>query len=163
MKKLIILFTAVLFSANQAFAATATSAVSNVKIVPVMTITKVNPLEFGSIATVGATGGTVTIAAVTGTVTPTSSGVTVLSTGSARTAGSFNITGEANTTYTLTELTALSLAGPGTSMPVALTSSANRQLGAGGTDTLFVGGTLTVGANQTPGSYTGTYDVTVTY
>ncbi len=164
MKKLIVLFLATLFSANQAFAATTpVSAVSNVKIVPVMTINKNAPLEFGSIATVGATGGTVTIAAVSGTVIPTSSNVTVLSTGATRTAGSFDITGEPNTTYTLTALPSLNLTGPGTAMPVTLTSSADHALNASGTNTLFVGGTLTVGANQTPGSYTGSYNVTVSY
>ncbi len=162
MKKLIILSLALIASLNQAFAA-ATNGTSNVKIVPVMTITAVNPLEFGSVATVGSSAGTVVLtAAASTTATPTN--VTLLSTGATRSAGSFTINGESGSTYTLSALPAsITLTSGANTMTVnGLTSSANRTLTAG-TDTLFIGGTLNVTANQTPGSYTGTYPVTVNY
>jgi hypothetical protein len=37
------------------------------------------------------------------------------------------------------------------------------QLSAGGTQTLAVGATLTVGSSQATGSYSGSFDVTVNY
>ena len=42
-------------------------------------------------------------------------------------------------------------------------SGINGLLSAGGTQTLYVGGTLNVGATQVAGVYAGTFDVTVTY
>ena len=42
-------------------------------------------------------------------------------------------------------------------------SNSTGQLSGGGTDSLKVGGTLTVGGNQPPGSYSGSFSVTVAY
>jgi len=47
-------------------------------------------------------------------------------------------------------------------MIVTLTDPGSGTL-TGGTDTFNVGGTLAVGANQTAGSYSGTYSVAVNY
>ena len=43
------------------------------------------------------------------------------------------------------------------------TGTLTHQIGAGGTDIFYVGGTLTVAADQEPGLYTGPYSVTVAY
>jgi hypothetical protein len=162
MKKLIILSLVIFTSINHAFAAV-TSGTSNVKIVPVMTIVAgTTPLEFGSIAA-GATAGTIVLTAASPTVSSTTGGVTALAVGGAtRTAGSFTVTGEPGANYVLSTLPSVTLTSGTNTMTATLTSSSGRAL-AGGTNTLLIGGTLSVAANQTPGFYTGTYNVTVNY
>jgi hypothetical protein len=61
------------------------------------------------------------------------------------------------------------LAGPGTSIPLSgLTLSQstlvyNSSLGLAAQPSIYVGGTISIGANQTAGTYTGTFDVTADY
>ena len=56
----------------------------------------------------------------------------------------------------------MTLSGAGDDMTATLTNDGGGAL-TGGTDTFNVGGTLSVGANQAAGSYSGTYTVSVNY
>ena len=96
------------------------------------------------------------------------SGGVVLVPSDAGAAAQFAVSGDPNLTY------AISLPADGV---VSLTSGANTMalntftsspsptgtLGAGGSQTLSVGATLSVGGNQASGSYSGAFDVTVNY
>lgn len=171
MKKILILSSLIaLFASNQSFAAT-TSGTSNVKIVPVIVLTAGAPLEFGSIATVGSSAGTVTINASNLAANPLTSNVTLVS-GATRSAGVFSVTGEASTSYTVTlPSSAVTLAGSGSASGQSVSvntfnfiaGTGARTFTVGGGDSFSVGATLSVGANQAPGSYTGTYAVTANY
>ena len=131
-----------------------------------LTITQNNGLEFGTIATSG-TAGTVTIAAQSA-LDLTWSNVSVINpTDNARKSGKFTVTGLAGSTYKLTVPESATIANGSNSMTIALTKSAGDTgniLEAGtGTSTFYVGGTLSVGATQATGNYSGSYTVTVAY
>jgi hypothetical protein len=160
---------------NNAYAAAATSTATSTVITPIG-ITAPVVLSFGKFAP-GA-GGSVTISnsgARTGT------GVILSSTSSVQTAARFDVTGEASTTYAITHSGVAALTGisgaaltlPST-MALAKTSDltganvttgnvAAGTLGVGGTQSIFVGGALTVAAAQPAGVYTGAVTVTVEY
>lgn len=160
---------------SNVYAAVVSSTATATVIAPIA-ITAPVVLSFGKFAP-GA-GGSVTISnsgARTGT------GVILSSTSSTQTAARFDVTGEASTTYAITHsgvtaLTGISgaaLTGPQT-MALAKTSdltganvttgnAATGTLGAGSAQSIFVGGTLTVGATQAAGVYTGAVTVTVEY
>lgn len=120
-------------------------------------------LAFGKF--VAGSGGTVTVSPAGGR--SASGGVVLVSSGPGA-AAQFIVSGDANATY------AISLPGPG---EVSLASGSNNMavnnftsspsltgtLGAGGSQTLSVGATLSVGSNQAPGSYSGAFVVTVNY
>jgi hypothetical protein len=83
-------------------------------------------------------------------------------------AASFTVQGDPNLTYSigLPPDGVVSLEGPAGTMAINLFQSAPS--GAGvlsgiGAQTLAVGATLTVGANQAPGAYAGNFTVTVNY
>ncbi len=79
------------------------------------------------------------------------------------------VTGDPNVGYFI-ELPAdnfVTLSGPGSDMKVTSFSSdpagANGLLSAGGSQSLSVGGTLSIGNGQAPGSYSGSFSVIVNY
>jgi hypothetical protein len=152
-----------------ASAASATANASASVITPI-SVTSSGTLAFGKFAA-GVSAGTVTInTAGARTVT---GGVTA--SGGTPGAASFTVTGEPSTTYTIdtsattTTLTsgantmALSLAGDFTGAGATVAPPPSGTLSPAGTQTLFVGGSLVVGANQVNGSYTGTVSVAVAY
>ncbi|MGV8892780.1 MAG: DUF4402 domain-containing protein [Burkholderiaceae bacterium] len=120
-------------------------------------------LAFGSL--VAGSGGTVTVS-LTG-VRSASGGVILLPSGSGS-AALFSVTGNSSATYAIT------LPANGV---VSLTSGANTmavnnftsnpaptgQLSVGGSQTLSVGATLSVGSNQPSGPYSGSFNVMVNY
>jgi len=89
--------------------------------------------------------------------------------------GSFTVTGQAATAYTITlpadGVVVMTTGGGGANETIAVdtfvsspAAGANGVLSAGGTQSLFVGATrAALGASQLPGTYTGTYTVTVVY
>ncbi len=81
------------------------------------------------------------------------------------TAAQFDVTGEADITYTITLPTSISLSnGAGGSMTVdSFTGSKASGTLVAGADSFTVGGSLGVAANQATGSYTGTFTVAVEY
>lgn len=141
-------------------AATATANVT-AKIVPAISIVKQADLLFGELSA-GATPGTVVIDPA-GSRTATG-GVTFA--GTTFSVASFTVSGGANKTYSITLPGSITISDGTNTMTVdTFTSnpSGTGTLDASGTQTLTVGATLSVGANQPPGTYSGTFQVSVDY
>ncbi|NNG23000.1 DUF4402 domain-containing protein [Telluria aromaticivorans] len=157
---------AVAVAAGSAHAASTQAATSSTVITPI-NIVQAADLSFGNFASGGAPG--------TVTVSPNNSrgvtgGVTGMAGGS--TAAQFTVTGQGTSTYSINVVgTALTSGGnsmaftPITDLTASAITTGTVTAGAltGGTQTIFVGGVLTVGANQAPGSYSGTVTATVDY
>ena len=78
--------------------------------------------------------------------------------------GQFTVSGAATGFVVLVNTPAsTSLTGPGTAMTLLLSPSLVNFTSTGVAQTFFVGGALAVGANQTAGTYSGTYTVTADY
>lgn len=77
--------------------------------------------------------------------------------------GTFDVVGDPNRAYNLIHSTTSILSGPGDPMTANLFSSRQGNLSALGTDEITMFGNLDVGAAQAPGSYTGTFNMTVDY
>jgi len=125
-----------------------------------LVISETTSLNFGSVVS-PTSQQTVVIASSSG-ATATSSGAQLLNTS---TVGVFTITGEPllayHSNFTSSSIT---LTSGSNSIPCSLTLSlSNSALDSGGGDTLYVGGTLTVGANQGTGAYSTTYTLSVYY
>ncbi|MGB9108960.1 MAG: DUF4402 domain-containing protein [Telluria sp.] len=147
-------------------AANATASSSSTVVAPI-TITKSADLAFGKFA--AGTGGTVTVS-TSGARTVSGTVVAMTST---TTAAKFDVAGETGATYSI------SLSGPAVltsgsdTMPFASVSDltgANTVAGnvtsgtlTAGTQSIYVGGVLTVASAQAPGTYTGSVIATVEY
>lgn len=152
-------------SAPSLAASTSASAAATV-MVPIA-ISKTTDLSFGKFA-VGSTGGTLLLN-TSGTLTPSAD---ITPGGGTPAAAVFHITGETGAAYGITSPDITLSDGASHTMGLALVSGlatgvssgtvTTSNIAAGGQD-LYVGGTLTVGASQTPGSYTGTVAVSVAY
>lgn len=151
------------FGAHQASAADAT-ANGTAEVITAISISKTADLRFGKFA--AGTGGTV-VMSTAGSRSAT--GAVVLSTIDAGGAASFTVSGAGDATYAVTlpssatithstDSTKTMSIGTFTSNP-----SSTGTLSSGGSQTLAVGGTLTVASAQTVGSYTGTFTVSVEY
>lgn len=129
-----------------------------------ITIENTRALSFGSF--VAGNGGSVTVDT---NGNRNAGGDVVLVPSSPGAHAQFTISGDPNTTYTiqLPGNDVVSLTGPGMDMFVndftSTPTGAGGQLGAGGSQVLSVGGTLDVGSGQAPGSYSGSFSVTVNY
>ncbi|HEY0596669.1 DUF4402 domain-containing protein [Sphingopyxis sp.] len=143
----------------------------NAAIVRPNTLIKTDDLDFGTMIS-GPTGGTVSINAVTGART-TTGGVTPVGAGTQRavfqgTGGLLLITVSGDTSVTLVRA-----GGGAPNMTATLVRAASTSgggialLGAtllpSGVQTYYIGGTLTVPANQPAGDYSGTFTLTVNY
>lgn len=155
-------FVAIFGSPGDSHAAT-TSANATATVVTPIAISKNADLLFGKF--VANTGGTVAMA-TTGTRTA-GGAVALFSQGSTSNAASFAVTGEGAYTYAITLPAdgAVTLSSGGNNM--AVNSFISNPSGTGtltaGAQTLLVGATLTVGNAQAPGSYSGSFNVTVDY
>lgn len=146
-----------------------------------LTIANSAPLNFGTFSTMGYNGSVTVDPAGIGSRTASPSGIALLSGTFSR--ASFYITGEANKLVTLT-IPSVNLSGDdGGVMPLALytswpDSATGESVGIAtashklisyssdlttGSNTVYVGGTLTVSENQKPGFYSGNIIVTATY
>ncbi len=156
---------------SSAHAAQATASASGTVVAPIA-ITAATNLVFGSFA--AGAGGSVTVST---SGARTFSGVVLMS-GATPSAARFNVTGTASSTYSITHsgtavLTNTSGVGGETmtltkfsDLSAGNATSGNVTAGtldSGGTQSLYVGATLTVGAAQVPGIYTGTVIATVEY
>lgn len=169
-----ILAGALLLATPAAFAQSSATVPATARIYKPISLTLSNTgLSFGDIFA-DASGGSLTLNPQTELRTTT--GPVLASTGTVNSA-LFTVGGKRNATYaiTLPANGVVSLAGPGVAMPVSnFTASvaggvpANPATGlipdtAGGIQTFRVGGTLTLGTNQSDGDYSGTFNITVAY
>lgn len=147
--------------AYQAHAATATANGTATVMTPIAISADVD-LDFGAFSAL--TGGTVVISTAGAR---SATGAVVLSASDTGNAASFTVTGQADATYaiTLPPSATLTHADTVTTMTVGTFTSNPSSTGTltAGTETLTVGGTLTVASSQAAGSYTGTFDVSVEY
>ncbi|MFA7041190.1 MAG: DUF4402 domain-containing protein [Bacteroidales bacterium] len=146
------------------------SATSSVTIIKPITITKVRDLVFGSIVSSSTNDVDVVATAVENTVVSTTGfgvneGDPLSVTGDTRTSAQFDITGDANETFSIVHDATVTMAGPGASMTVTLSKNLNNSGNALslGAATLYMGGSFTIPADQTEGLYSGQFDVTVAY
>ncbi|QXE89852.1 DUF4402 domain-containing protein [Geomonas subterranea] len=144
-------------------AATAQANTTATVVLPV-TITKTVDLNFGRFMS-GALGGTVVVS--TGGAQSVTGGVTTTTAlGSTAAAAAFTISGEPTSTYAVTFPAQTNLTGPGAPMTIGtFTTASSGTLNTFGaaSEILSVGATLTVGASQASGTYSGTMDVAVNY
>lgn len=147
------------------------NAIANAAVVRPNTLIKTDDLDFGTLVS-GPTGGTVTVNPVTNART-TGGGVTPVGGGAHRaefqgTGGRLLIFVSGSTSVTLAR------AGGGAAPMTASLVRAATTSGGGiallgatllpsGVQTYYIGGTLTVPANQPPGDYSGTFTLTVNY
>ena len=131
-----------------------------------ITLTAVNPLEFGKLAVTGVAGTVV----LTPGGSPTATGVQLLS-GTTRTAASYTSTGTASATYAInvpTSPVTITTGGGGAGETMTVSSfvcskGATSAFDGAGADSFTVGATLNVGATQVAGHYTGTFNVNIDY
>lgn len=140
-----------------------TSAGAAAEVVTAIAITKTKDLNFGDVVS-GSTAGTVVITPQA--VRSATGGATLGNTGGASNA-EFTVNGDAGANYSITlPSTDVTLTSGMNSMAVNVFTSSpsgTGTLSGGGEQTLKVGATLNVGASQPSGTYTGSFDVTVTY
>ncbi len=117
-------------------------------------------MDFGTMLTTG-TAGTVTV-----TPAGARSSVNVDLFGGVPSAASFDVTGEGGENYSITLPSSTTLSSGGNTMTVDTLNhdaGASPKLPVGGSETFNVGATLSVGAAQAAGTYSGTFSVTVNY
>ena len=152
---------AMALSATSANAATASATVS-MEILEQVSIVQVADLNFGTIVpdTVSDVG--VHIGAdATNTRT---CGILTCADAASVSAGQFDVTGAAGLVVDVTGSLSVTLTdGNGNSMPISLEKSESDMTMTGSAMPVYVGGTVTVAANQAPGLYSTTVDLTAEY
>lgn len=150
------------------YAASATANGTATVIQPVA-IAKNVDLDFGAIASPSSAGTVVVAASSSGTRSVTN-GVVLVNTDTGS-AAKFTVTGESGTSYTLTlpsaAATITHTVDNTKTMTIDTWTSSLAALDGGslasGTEVVYVGGTLNMGAAQTAGSYSGSFSVSVEY
>jgi hypothetical protein len=147
-------------------------------IVP-MTLTEQSALHFGATTKQLGVGGQVVLSTDNAALNY-SGGVSGTAVGTPASNAVFSLSGNSNSSYTLSLPTSITIAEGDASMVIddlkirfdnatediainAGNNSVTKTLAANGTDTFRLGGKLNIGANQLAGHYTGTYNVTVDY
>jgi hypothetical protein len=131
-------------------------------IVTGLSLVKTADLNFGSVVP-GASAGTVVM---TPAGARTAAGGTSLGSATGASAGAFQVSGLGGAAYSITLPAATTITSGANNMTVnTFTSTPNGtgSLNGGGNQTLAIGATLQVGASQPTGTYTGSFNVTVTY
>ena len=134
------------------------SATAEVDILAPVTLAQTAGLDFGVVAA-GAAAGTVTLTPVSDVRTCS---VGLACVGAAQ-RGAFSVVGAATYNVVITVDASTTLTGAGAPMSLNLTPSTAGVLATGLPQTFHVGGTLTVGAAQAAGTYTGNYNVSADY
>lgn len=150
---------------------------ASARIVSAISIASSRNLDFGSISP-GASGGTVQVDATLASAR-TLTGANLTATAGAVTSATFTVTGDGGATYAITRVpnaaTALVLTSGLNTMNALLvvstaaaggvestTGTISGSTGTDGTQVVYVGGTLTVGASQAAGLYTNTGGISLT-
>ena len=152
MKKLFILFIAVVGFGVSSYGQASATATSTATIITPITLTKVNDMNFGNILVSGTLGTVVLTPASARSLT---GGVSLASTGTV-TAASFTVGGSGSNTYAITLPTgATTLTSGANTMTCDTWTSIPSSTGvlSSGSQTLNVGATLHVAANQATGTY----------
>jgi hypothetical protein len=135
---------------------------ANARVVSAIAITKLVDLKFADIVP-GAANGTVRM---TPAGVRTSAGGATLGNGATASPASFRVTGQPNATYSIVLPNSINVSNGVQTMVVNTwrsTPNNNGNLGAAGAQTLAVGATCRVSANQAAGVYSANFNVTVTY
>ena len=138
-------------------------------IISAIGITADRDLDFGDIVPNQAGGGSCTVI-LSAAETTNRTGTCSIVNGTPASA-SFDVTGEGSAGYIITvpaaPVSISRVGGGGASMNISTFTHSygvgNGTLGVGGTDTFYVGGTLTVAEGQMTGNYEGTFNVVVEY
>jgi hypothetical protein len=145
---------------------TSTAAVNaSAKIITPISIVKVKDINFGDLVPSATTAVTV-VMDQTGSITSDAQ-YFLANSSTPRTAASFTISGEAGHAYKINCPTTIALEGPGNNMTLTFSPSlaidGTSLTLTGGTQTLNLGGSLALAANQTAGAYSAEFNVTVAY
>jgi spore coat protein U-like protein len=154
-----------------ASAANNATATATATVVTPISITKATDLSFGSFYP-GASSGTVDVN--TNGTRGATGGVVTSALGVPAAAAKFDVVGQNSATYTIAYASGVTLTGPGAPMALtqvsdltgaggAATLVAAGALSGAGTQSIYIGGSLAVAANQVSGAYTGTISATVNY
>jgi len=143
-----------------------TNGAAQAAVIQPLRISAVTPLAFGQLTRPTAAG--TVVMDPTGTITTTGGviGSTAITQSGTRGPGTFAVTGDPSRLFTLSLPTVAALRSGVRLMVVGnfrSNWSSGTALSASGSFAIAIGATLRVGANQTIGTYTGTYAVTVTY
>jgi Mat/Ecp fimbriae major subunit len=158
-KKIALLGAAAIAMVSTGANAATASADARVVILAPVELEQTAVLDFGVVAP-GAAGGTVTLPANSDT---RACGTGITCVGAAQ-RGGLRVRGSNGYNVAIIVAPSTTLTGGGAPMGLSLTTDAPAVLAANGNWQAFnVGGTLTIGANQTAGTYTGTYAVTADY
>jgi hypothetical protein len=163
MKNLLVLAIIVLGFAASSFAQVTATASTTATIITPIAITKDVDMNFGNIAVSPTLGGTVVLP--TAGARTLTGGVTLPVVTGTVTAASFTVTGEGNSTYSITlPSSAILLTSPSGTMTVGNFVSTPSNTGAlsSGSQEIKVGATLNVGAAQAAGTYTNASGLFVT-
>jgi hypothetical protein len=163
MTKVLALVTIVLGFAANSFAQVTATASTTATIITPIAITKDVDMNFGNIAVSPTLAGTVVLPTA-GARTKTG-GVTLPVVTGTVTAASFTVTGEGNSTYSITlPGSAITLTGPSSTMTVQdfVSTPSNTGTLNSGTQEIKVGATLNVSAAQAAGTYTNASGLFVT-
>lgn len=170
MKKLSIISIALSFLYSGLAHAVQIQGNATVQVVTPIAIDQDTALNFGVVAPLGIVAdpgqsvGTVTIATDNSV---TSNNISLLSQAPNRNRGVFTVTGTSGATYAITIPSGNITLNDGGSNNITVGSFTSNPSGTGvltgGTQTLHIGATLTVAANQAAGTYSGTYPITVEY
>ncbi len=163
MKKLFILFIAVAGFGVNSFGQSSATATATADLVTPISISKTLDMNFGTLASSGTAG---TLILATDNSRTSSGGVKIL-TATTGQAATFTVTGSGTQTYSITlPSTDVSLVSGANSLIANTFTSNPTPTGTlnGGTQTLLVGATLNVPANQIAGTYVSSnFTVTVNY
>jgi hypothetical protein len=147
------------------FALDLTGLTITVRVIKALSISNSSQLNFGDFVPSSVASGTITVS--NGAFS--SNNVTLLSTAT-KTPAQFSVSGEGSYAYTVTAPTSVTLNGPSATMTfntISIQGGSSRSLsgalGTVGSDSFYMNGTLNVAQNQNPGTYSGTYTMTVSY
>lgn len=154
-----------LFAGTSESQAATASANATATVVTPISITKQADLQFGKFMAGGAGG---TIVMTPAGARSATAGVSLYNQGSVQSAATFSVAGDGSSTYSITlpaDGTINLTDGASNTMTVNTFTSNPSGTGTltGGNQTLNVGATLAVAANQVAGNYTGSFNVSVDY
>lgn len=159
-KKIALLGAAVAAMVSTSANAATQTATAEVDIIAAVTLTQDAGLDFGVVATSAVAG---TVIMPTGTDTRTCSAGVTCATGTARRAQFTVSNATSGYLVNIAVPTSTTLNFSGNVMNLSLVPSMTSFTSTGADQVFYVGGTLSVGANQAAGTYTGTYSVSADY